>query len=172
MRVTLLGNAGSGKSTLARWLCSVKGVAHLDLDTVAWEPGRDAVARPTQAAGDDVRAFCGAHGAWVVEGCYAALVRATLAFAPTLLFLNPGEARCLANCRSRPWERHKYSSPGAQREGLPCLLAWVTGYYTRDDEMSLLGHRSVFDGYAGPKHEITHAIDVDAPPRELAALLR
>jgi adenylate kinase family enzyme len=39
MRLALLGNSGSGKSTRARWAAGRAGARHLDLDTVAWEPG-------------------------------------------------------------------------------------------------------------------------------------
>jgi len=35
VRIVVIGNSGSGKSTLAKRL----GVPHLDLDTLAWQPG-------------------------------------------------------------------------------------------------------------------------------------
>jgi hypothetical protein len=127
--------------------------AVLDLDTVAWEPGKVAVARPPELASADVRAFCNANASWVVEGCYAALVKVALEFAPRLVFLNPGEARCIANCRARPWEPHKYASKREQDERLSFLLSWVSEYYRRDGDLSLAGHRRCFDEYAGPKEE-------------------
>ncbi|CAN0584494.1 unnamed protein product, partial [Ectocarpus sp. 12 AP-2014] len=34
-RILLFGNSGAGKSTLARRLGAARGVAHLDLDTLA-----------------------------------------------------------------------------------------------------------------------------------------
>lgn len=37
-RILIFGNSGSGKSTLAKKLCSSENLAHLDLDTLAWEP--------------------------------------------------------------------------------------------------------------------------------------
>jgi len=37
-RLVILGNSGSGKSTLAGRLAGAGGLAHLDLDTRAWEP--------------------------------------------------------------------------------------------------------------------------------------
>lgn len=67
----ILGNSGSGKTTLARRLAVRHGVPCLDLDTVAWEPGRIAVPREPGAARDEVRRFCEASEGWVVEGCYA-----------------------------------------------------------------------------------------------------
>ena len=91
MRLALLGNSGSGKSTLARWACATAGVPGLDLDTVAWEPGQVAVAREPQAAEADVAAFCDAHPAWVVEGCYANLIAVALRRNPRLILLDPGE---------------------------------------------------------------------------------
>ncbi len=155
MRIAVLGNSGSGKSTLARSLAERSGAPVLDLDTVAWEPGQIAVARSPEAAQSDVRAFCSSHEQWVLEGCYASLVNVALEFSPRLLFLNPGEEQCLANCRSRPWESHKYASKQEQDERLSFLLSWVSEYYRREGEMSLAGHSACFDAYSGAKEELT-----------------
>jgi adenylate kinase family enzyme len=100
MRFALVGNSGSGKTTLARKLAERGQVALLDLDTVAWEPGKIAVARPTELARADVRKFCSTHRDWVVEGCYAGLIDATFPFQPVLVFLDPGLGRCVEHCRS------------------------------------------------------------------------
>lgn len=155
MRIAILGNAGSGKSSLARVLGQAEGLPLLDLDTVAWEPGADAVRRPLGDAQAAVRQFCAAHHRWVVEGCYADLVQAALAFGPALLFLNPGRQACLDNCTARPWEPHKFASPEEQQAHLPALLAWVAEYDTRDGDLSLQGHRRCFVQYPGPKRELT-----------------
>ena len=155
MRISLLGNSGSGKSTLARHFASAHGMPILDLDTVAWEPGKIAVARDAAVAARDVAAFCEANQNWIVEGCYAGLVRAALAYSPVLLFLEPGVETCLAHCRNRPWEPHKYESKQVQDQHLEFLLAWVREYYSRDGDLSLAAHQALFDGYRGPKHQLT-----------------
>jgi len=155
MRIAILGNSGSGKSTLAKWLVTRSGAMLLDLDTVAWEPGQVAVPRPAAAAEEDVRKFCAGTDDWVVEGCYANLMRVALRFDPRLLFLNPGEEQCVRHCKSRPWEPHKYSSKEEQDERLSFLLTWVGEYYRRDGEMSLAAHVECFRTYAGAKHEFT-----------------
>ena len=154
MRIAILGNSGSGKSTLARWLAQQGDAALLDLDSVAWEPGQIAVARPANIAADDVRKFCSTHDSWVVEGCYANLLEATLAFQPRLVLLDPGLAQCLDNCRSRPWEPHKFASKAEQDKHLAFLLDWVADYYQRDGEMSLAAHNALFAGYQGAKHKL------------------
>ena len=151
MRVAIIGNSGSGKSTLARRLSAERVLPTLDLDTVAWEP--DKIAVPRDQA--DVKAFCETNKAWVIEGCYAGLVHAALQFSPTLLFLEPGVDPCLANCRNRPWEPHKYNSRHEQDEKLEFLLAWVREYYVREDDLSLVAHQALFDAYAGPKRKLT-----------------
>ena len=97
MRIALIGNSGSGKSRLSRQLASAHALPMLDLDTVAWERGKVAVARAPDAAVRDVQAFCEASESWVVEGCYAGLVRAALAYSPVLLFIEPGVEACVAN---------------------------------------------------------------------------
>jgi adenylate kinase family enzyme len=160
-RLAILGNSGSGKSTLARSIADQWGIPVLELDMVAWEPGKVVVARSPEAAQSDVRAFCSRHEHWVVEGCYASLVNVALEFSPRLLFLNPGEEQCLANCRSRPWEAHKYASKQEQDERLAFLLSWVSDYYRRDGEMSLAGHRVCFDTYSGAKEEVISRGDLD-----------
>jgi adenylate kinase family enzyme len=171
MRIVVIGNSGSGKSTLARWLAGRSGAALLDLDTVAWEPGRIAVARPESAARADVAAFCSNNEHWVIEGCYAGLATVALRHSPRLIFLNSGEAQCTANCRSRPWEPHKYASKQEQDERLAFLLEWVRGYYTRDGDMSLAAHRACFDSYAGPRNELTCQPVLEPPSPEALGLL-
>jgi len=153
-RIAILGNSGSGKSTLARRLAQGSGAVVLDLDTVAWEPGQVAVPRDPAAARAEVEAFCRAHDSWVIEGCYASLVSAALPFGAQLILLDPGEAQCLANCRSRPWEPHKYATPEEQAQRLPFLLAWVSEYYVRDGDLSLAGHRALFEAWQGPKLQL------------------
>jgi adenylate kinase family enzyme len=163
VRIAIIGNSGSGKSTLARWLAEKTGAALLDLDAVAWVPGQIAVPRAPEDAENEVKAFCRGHNDWVVEGCYANLVHAALAFSPRLLFLNPGEEQCLANCRARPWEPHKYPSQNEQDTRLPFLLSWVRDYYCREGELSLAGHLSCFESYLGPKRELRTAPVLNPP---------
>ncbi len=172
MRIAILGNSGSGKSSLAHWIARQTGAAMLDLDTVAWEPNQIAVARPVETARADVAAFCNTHEHWVVEGCYANLIAAALEHRPRLIFLNPGRAQCVANCRARPWEKHKYASKEEQDKLLGFLLAWVEEYDTREGDMSLQGHRQCFAAYAGPKVEVTTQLALDPPSPDVLAWLR
>lgn len=128
----------------------------LDLDTVAWVPDAPTTLRPTEQAADDVQAFCRSHESWIVEGCYGELIRATLPFAPKLILLDPGLVQCLANCRARPWEPHKYASKAEQDKNLAFLLEWVEGYYSRCDDLSLQAHKTLFAEYDGEKtHQTT-----------------
>jgi len=154
MRFAILGNSGSGKTSLAAALATDANLPRLDLDTVAWEPDRPAVARAEALAVRAVHEFCRSTDAWVIEGCYERLVAAALEHGPTLIFLNPGLEACLNNCRSRPWEPHKYPSEAEQQARLEFLLSWVADYYTRTGPMSLSSHRACFDAYPGPKREL------------------
>lgn len=163
----ILGNAGSGKSTLARWLASRLNAAILDLDTVAWLPGSEALRRAEADSREAVASFCRSHERWIVEGCYSGLIGEALSFKPRLIFLNPGEAQCLAHCRQRPWEAHKYDTPQAQDRQLPMLLDWVRGYYSRDDEFSLAAHRACFKSYRGPKAAFSSPLDLESSPQRL-----
>lgn len=163
----ILGNAGSGKSTLARWLASRIDAAILDLDTVAWMPGSEVRRRPEAESREAVAAFCRGRERWIVEGCYSGLIGEALLFMPKLIFLNPGEARCLAHCRERAWEAHKYDTPQAQEANLPLLLDWVRGYYKREDELSLAAHQACFEGYRGPRQVFDSQLDLESPSQRL-----
>lgn len=168
----IIGNAGSGKSTLAAWLAHSLGLAVLDLDTVAWAPGSDAVPRDEALARADVAAFCARHPRWVVEGCYAQLVAPALAHGPHLVFLRPGLQACTDHARRRAWEPHKFASPAEQAAQLPALLAWMAGYETRDDALSLRAHEAAFAAYHGPKTLLTHVPQLDPPEALLQAWWR
>lgn len=157
MRVVVLGNSGSGKTTHARALAARHGLAHLDLDSIVWEPGRVAVARAPDAVQSDLQAFIAAHARWVIEGCYGELVAIAAAHSDELVFLNPGLEGCLANNRRREWEPHKYASREQQDEMLDALQAWVAAYYTREDAWSYAAHRRLFEVHPGRKVEITRA---------------
>jgi adenylate kinase family enzyme len=161
MRIVILGNAGSGKSTLARSLARIHAMPLLDLDTLVWEPGLIAVQRPDERVLPDLAQFCRESDEWVIEGCYGDLVEAVLPHQPLLIFLDPGEDVCLANCRSRPWEPHKYRSQAEQDDHLEHLLGWVRSYYGLDGSMSLAGHRVVFDAYTGPKRLVSQLAELD-----------
>jgi adenylate kinase family enzyme len=159
-RVLVFGNSGSGKSTLAAGLSRDHALAHLDLDTLAWQPTTPPLRRDLADSERDLRDFTARHAAWVIEGCYADLVALLLVEATELIFLNPGVAVCEKHCRARPWEPHKYASADAQHRNLAMLLDWVRSYPTRDDACSLASHRRLFDAYGGPKREIQEG-DID-----------
>ncbi len=150
-RILILGNAGSGKTTMARALKDAHGLAHLDLDTIAWaEPGKRLPLVESVAA---LEAFDQAHRSWVIEGSYASLARAALPLCTEFRFLNPGIEACVANCKARPWEPEKYASPEEQDARLAFLLVWVRAYESRDDEYGLAQHRALYDGFTGAKRE-------------------
>jgi adenylate kinase family enzyme len=162
VRVLVYGNSGSGKSTYAGALADKHALAHLDLDTIVWEPGQIAVQRPAQAIEASLSAFLGEHARWVIEGCYGELVEAAAQHCTELVFLNPGLQACLANNLRRPWEPHKYATPEQQSSMLGVLQAWVAAYYDRDGPWSYREHRRIFASHQGAKTEYASAPDVDA----------
>lgn len=150
-QVIVLGNSGSGKSTLAIRLAETESLRRLDLDTLAWDPAQVTHLRPEGEVVAELREFIRRPGGWVIEGCYGNLVAPLLDSDVLLVLLDPGLERCLANCRARPWEPHKYPNPEAQAARLPFLLDWVADYYHRQDPLSLAHHTALFQAHHGPK---------------------
>lgn len=158
----MFGNSGSGKSTLAARLARKNALAHLDLDSIVWEPGQVAVARAPEAVSASLQAFLHSHQRWVIEGCYGELVEAAATGCTELVFLNPGKEVCLEHNRRRPWEPHKYASRHAQDAMLDNLQQWVAAYYERHDAWSYQEHRRIFDTFPGRKVE--HVVPVGDTP--------
>lgn len=152
-RLVIFGNSGSGKSSLAQALSARLGVAHLDLDVIAWEPERPGVRAAFEKSARALLDFVESSDGWVVEGCYSGLLKLAAARCTELVFLNPGVEACVENCLARPWEPHKYESREAQDANLRMLVEWVREYETREDEFSLREHRRLFDEHEGPKVE-------------------
>lgn len=61
MRTLLFGNSGSGKSTLAKRLARAHALAHLDLDSIVWEPDQIAVPRAPEAVLASLHEFMDAN---------------------------------------------------------------------------------------------------------------
>jgi len=154
-RYVVVGNSGSGKSTLAARLASTEGLAHLDLDTLGWEPVTPPRRRPIADSAGELHAFQNRNPRWVIEGCYADLLALVLPSCSRLVFLDPGVDACIANARARPWEPHKYATKQAQDANLDMLIGWIRDYATRSDECSLAAHRALFDGFTGDKVQLS-----------------
>lgn len=151
-RIVIFGNSGSGKSTLADSYARDPHVHHLDLDEIAWKaPG---IRKEIEESIAELRSFLSDNEEWVIEGCYGSLISEAARAAKELIFLNPGVDVCQDNCKSRPWEPHKYATKEEQDANLDMLLEWVADYQTRTDEFSLSAHRKIFNAYGGKKREL------------------
>ncbi|MFT6270605.1 MAG: adenylate kinase family enzyme [Alphaproteobacteria bacterium] len=152
-KIIIFGNSGSGKSTLAAQLRN-EGLAHLDLDVLAWLPSHPPERRPLDQAYEKIQNFIWRNDEWVVEGCYADLLELVESFANEAVFLNLPVHLCIENAMSRPWEPHKYESQEAQDDNLAMLLDWVAGYMLRTDSLSYIAHSALYDSFQGKKTEI------------------
>jgi hypothetical protein len=81
------------------------------------------------------------------------LVAATFPFDPCLVWLGTGVDECMARCRTRDFEAHKFASPSEQHAALPALLDWVEAYPLREGPMSQAAHRTLYEGFDGRKRE-------------------
>jgi adenylate kinase family enzyme len=152
-KIIIFGNSGSGKSSLALKLRN-EGLAHLDLDILAWLPTIPPERRPIEQAKLKIQTFIRATDEWVVEGCYTDLLELVKPFANEAIFLNLPVQLCIENAKKRPWEPHKYSSKQAQDENLEMLLDWIADYAVRQDTLSYAAHMALYDVFAGTKTEI------------------
>jgi adenylate kinase family enzyme len=170
MKVAIIGNSGSGKSTLARALATDSSAEVLDLDLVFWDSG--AAERPLAKRIAEVQKFCHGHESWIIEGCYADLIEASLPWRPELIFMDPGLEACISNCRRRPHEPHKYRTKEEQDQNLDFLLAWVANYYVRDGIMSYRCHEELYNCYDGPKRRVSELRDPTNSDKKAVSALR
>lgn len=158
-KILIFGNSGSGKSTLALRLSEREGLAHLDLDTLAWEPTTEPTTAPTTAptrrtlalSEAEITAFIRGNDNWVVEGCYGDLLVLLLEEATQVIFLDLPVTECIANTQNRPWEPHKYSSKAAQDANLGMLINWIKDYESRQDVFSRQAHESLYQEFQREK---------------------
>lgn len=153
-KILIFGNSGAGKTTLSEKLANEFNLAHLDLDVLAWLDTQPPVRKPLNESAELINEFLLQNNNWIIEGCYADLLEQVSNNANEIIFLNPGTEVCIAHCKNRPWEPHKYKSKEEQDENLTMLIDWVKQYNKREDEFSLKTHKKLFDSFNGNKSEI------------------
>lgn len=162
-RILVFGNSGAGKSTWARRQIDRQGVAHLDLDTLAWRPTDPPTRAPIAESQTQIIAFMDActdgHARWVIEGCYADLLALATPYATALIFLDLPVSVCIEHARARSWEPHKYPSQAAQDANLAMLIEWIRAYPDRDGPCGRAAHTTLFDTFAGLKHRYVRPPD-------------
>lgn len=136
---------------MATDLAEREGLAHLDLDTLAWLPVQPPERAPLEESERKITGFIEANDSWVIEGCYTDLIKIAGQDANEVIFLNLTINQCVANATKRQWEPHKYESKKAQDNNLSMLLNWIKDYAVRDDSFSLSSHLRFFEGFHGRK---------------------
>lgn len=154
-KILVFGNSGSGKSTLAKQLYNERGLAHLDLDTLAWLPTNPPQRKPLAESRAAIEAFIQSYDTWVIEGCYADLLEVAAPQATEAIFMNLPVALCIENARKRPWEPHKYASREEQDANLEMLVEWIAQYPVREDVFSEAAHTALYQNFAGRKRLYT-----------------
>ena len=150
-KILIFGNSGSGKSTLATSLSKAEGLAHLDLDTLAWQATVPPERKPLEESNKEIEEFITANNGWIVEGCYADLLENAAPFANEVIFMNLPIEMCILNAKNRPWEPHKYASKEAQDANLEMLTDWISQYRERSGTFSERAHRSLYETFEGKK---------------------
>lgn len=140
---------------MAKALVSEEGLAHLDLDTIAWQPVWPPQRKGLPESRVEIERFLEANDNWVIEGCYSDLLAMVLTQASEVVYLDLPISDCIANARSRPWEPHKYESKDAQDANLEMLIAWIAEYDERKDTFSRAAHEELYTEYEGNKVRYT-----------------
>lgn len=146
-KILIFGNSASGKSTLAKQLAHTHNLAHLDLDTIAWQATQPPNRMPIVESKKHMMEFAQQNSNWVIEGCYADLLEVIAPQANEMIFLNLPIETCLTNAKNRLWEPHKYPSKQAQDENLNMLLEWIVNYDRRNDTFSKTAHKTLFESF-------------------------
>jgi len=165
-RILIFGNSGSGKSTLAKKLAKTKDIAHLDLDTLAWQPTSPPERMVISDSFKLINVFTKANNNWVIEGCYTDLLELLNSgnkdnssdYATDVIFLDLPISQCISNAKKRPWEPHKYESQQAQNDNLAMLITWIEDYDTRVDTFSKHAHQKFYALFNGTKKHVTSMI--------------
>jgi len=154
-KILVFGNSGAGKSTLSKKLCIDEHLAHLDLDTLAFNKKSPTQRREIEESLNEVKVFLEKNDSWVIEGGYADIFERILSSATEMIYLALPAESCQENARNREWEPHKYESKEAQDKNLDMLLNWILDYYSRDDEFSESAHNKLFCQFSGNKKRVT-----------------
>lgn len=150
-KVLIFGNSGAGKSTSARRLVEKEGVAHLDLDILAWLPGTPLQRAHLRESKDKIDDFINSNSCWAIEGGYVDLLEHAASQANEIIFMNLSIDQCVNNARKRLWEPHKYKSKDEQNENLETLIDWIKGYAERNDIFSFRSHMKFYEEFTGKK---------------------
>jgi len=153
--ILIFGNSGSGKSTLAKRLSKANNLAHLDLDSLAWEATTPPKRKKLDVSKKEIESFIKTNDSWVIEGCYTDLLELAEPYSREIIFMNLTIEDCILNAKSRPWEPHKYASKQAQDKNLDMLIAWISQYTKRDDTFSRIAHQNFYNHYRGQKRIIS-----------------
>jgi adenylate kinase family enzyme len=147
----IFGNSGSGKSTLAKKLVKKEGLAHLDLDSLAWLAESPPRRSPIEESRKKIYEFIDCNDSFVIEGCYADLLEIASPLANEAIFMNLPISQCVENAKNRPWEPHKYESKEVQDNNLEMLINWIEQYMDRDDVFSYHSHLKFYEEFLGKK---------------------
>jgi len=66
---------------------TLEGLAHLDLDTLAWQPGSPPVRQPLAQSRAEIEKFIQSNESWVIEGRYTGLLEMAASASTEIIFM-------------------------------------------------------------------------------------
>jgi adenylate kinase family enzyme len=136
MRIVVVGTPGAGKTTAAKTIAAALGLAHIELDSLHWEPGWRALSKadPDEFARRVSAAV--ARDVWVADGNYEAVRQLVWSRATDLIWLDYDRPVIMyrvikrslvrAVTRTELWAGNKEDWRNWLRPSHPIMWAWTT----------------------------------------------
>lgn len=152
-KIIIIGNSGSGKTWLAKRMAAVRGIPHIELDSIFWEPGGYNHKRNDLEIEADLKKIQGS-GCWLAEGVFGHIVDHLVSFADTLICIDLPWDECRKNLMNRGSESSRQLDPRTAEENFMSLLDWASAYETRESKASKKYHCFLYEKFSGAKYMV------------------
>jgi adenylate kinase family enzyme len=136
MRIVVVGTPGAGKTTAAKTIAAALGLAHIELDSLHWEPGWRALSKADPDEFTRRVSAAVARDVWVADGNYEAVRQLVWSRATDLIWLDYDRPVIMyrvikrslvrAVTRTELWAGNKEDWRNWLRPSHPITWAWTT----------------------------------------------
>jgi adenylate kinase family enzyme len=148
MRIVVVGTPGAGKTTTAKTIAAELGLPHVELDSLHWEPGWQALTKTNPVEFTRRVSAAVSADAWVVDGNYDAVRKLVWSRATHLIWLDYDRSVIMFRVIKRSmvraigqtelWAGNKEDWRHWFRPSHPIIWAWTTWRKRRSQFEELL----------------------------------